>query len=78
MYIERYLYFNYSSNNLSYMYCPVPGGDRGKGLACQCRRPKRHGFDTCLGWEGPLEKGMATHSSILSWRIPCTEESGGL
>ena len=31
-----------------------------------------------LGWEGPLEKGMATHSSILSWRIPWTEEPGGL
>ena len=27
-----------------------------------------------LGWEGPLEKGMATHSSILAWRIPWTEE----
>ena len=27
---------------------------------------------------GPLEKGMATHSSILAWRIPCTEEPGGL
>ena len=26
----------------------------------------------------PLEKGMATHSSILAWRIPCTEEPGGL
>ena len=31
-----------------------------------------------LGWEDPLEKGMATHSSILAWRIPWTEESGGL
>ena len=31
-----------------------------------------------LGWEGPLEEGMATHSSILAWRIPWTEESGGL
>ena len=31
-----------------------------------------------LGWEGPLEKGMATHSSILAWRIPWTEEPGGL
>ena len=31
-----------------------------------------------LGWEDPLEKGMATHSSILAWRIPRTEESGGL
>ena len=31
-----------------------------------------------LGWEDPLEKGTATHSSILAWRIPQTEESGGL
>ena len=31
-----------------------------------------------LGWEDPLEKGMATHSSILSWRIPWTEEPGRL
>ena len=30
-----------------------------------------------LGWEDPLEEGMATHSSILAWRIPCTEEPGG-
>ena len=31
-----------------------------------------------LGWEDPLEKGMATHSSTLAWRIPWTEEPGGL
>ena len=31
-----------------------------------------------LGWEDPLAKGMATHSSILVWRIPWLEESGGL
>ena len=31
-----------------------------------------------LGQEDPLEKGMATHCSILSWRIPWTEEPGGL
>ena len=31
-----------------------------------------------LGWEDPLEKGMATHSSILAWEIPWTEEPGGL
>ena len=31
-----------------------------------------------LGWEEPLEKGIATHSSILTWRIPRTEEPGGL
>ena len=36
--------------------------------------------ETCvqsLGQEDPLEKGMATHSSILAWRIPWTEELGG-
>ena len=31
-----------------------------------------------LGWEGTLEKEMATYSSILAWRIPWTEEPGGL
>ena len=31
-----------------------------------------------LGWEDPLEKEMATHSSILAWRIPWIEETGGL
>ena len=31
-----------------------------------------------LGGEDPLEEGMATHSSILAWRIPWTEEPGGL
>jgi len=34
--------------------------------------------DQSLGQEDPLEEGMATHSSILAWRIPWTEESGGL
>ena len=31
-----------------------------------------------LGWEDPLEEGMATHSSVLAWRIPWTEEPGSL
>ena len=31
-----------------------------------------------LGWEDPLEQGMATHSSILAWRIPGMAEPGGL
>ena len=30
-----------------------------------------------LGWEDPLEKEMAIYSSILAWKIPCTEEPGG-
>ena len=31
-----------------------------------------------LGWEDPLEEGMATHSSILAWEIPWVEKPGGL
>ena len=31
-----------------------------------------------LGWEDPLEEGMATYINILAWRIPWTEETGGL
>ena len=31
-----------------------------------------------LGWEDPLEEGMATHSSVLAWRLPWTEEPGRL
>ena len=31
-----------------------------------------------LGWEDPMEKEMATHTSILAWEIPGTEEPGGL
>ena len=45
----------------------------GKEFACNA--------ETCvqsLGWEDPLGEGMATHSSILAWRIPWTKEPGGL
>ena len=31
-----------------------------------------------LGWEDPLEEEMATYSSVVAWKIPCTEEPGGL
>ena len=46
-----------------------PGG---KESACQGRRVQ------CLGWEDHLEKEMETHSSILAWKIPWTEEPAGL
>ena len=42
-----------------------------------CRRHKETRVGS-LGWKNPLEKEMATHSSILAWRIPWTEEPGGL
>ena len=38
----------------------------------------REAWVRSLGWEDPLEKRMATHSRILAWRIPWTEEPGGL
>ena len=44
-----------------------PGSSAGKeSSSLQCGRP---GFGKSLGWEDPLEKGKATHSSILAWRI---------
>ena len=48
----------------------VPGVSDGEESACNAVRS--------LGWKSPLEKGMATHSSILAWRILWTEEPGGL
>ena len=46
-----------------------PGGSEVKVSACNVGD---------LGWKDPLEKEMATHSSILAWKIPWTEEPGGL
>ena len=47
-----------------------PGGSEGKESACNVG-------DWSLR-QDPLKKGMATHSSVLAWRIPWTEEPGGL
>ena len=52
----------------------MPCGDL-KGKEIQKRRDISL---PCLGQEYPLEEEMATHSSILAWKIPWTEESGGL
>ena len=52
-----------------------PGGTSGKEPACQCRR-RETGVQS-LGQEDPLEKKMATHSSVLAWKIPWTEKPGG-
>ena len=53
------------------------GSASGKEPACQCRRYKEMQVPS-LGWEDPLEEDMATHHSILAWRIPWTEEPGRL
>ena len=54
-----------------------PGGAFGKEPTCQCRRHRRGQFDP-LDREDPLDEGMATHSSILAWRISRTEDPGSL
>ena len=49
------------------------------GTVVKNRLPSRRlELDPSLGGEDPLEKGMATHSSILAWEIPMTEEPGRL
>ena len=53
------------------------GGTSGKESSCQSKRRERHGFDPWVG-KIPLEEGVATHSRILPWRIPWTEEPSGL
>ena len=53
---------NISSNSNYYFY---PGGSDGKETSCSAEI-----WVQSLGWEDPLKEGMATHSSILVWRIP--------
>ena len=59
-------------NNTQLWKCLVvkgfPGGSDGKESACNAGDAARS-----LGWEDPLEKAMAIHSSILVWRIPWTD-----
>ena len=58
-----------------------PGWLSDKEPVCQCSDKEPVCQETrvqSLGPEAPLEKEMATHTSILAWRIPWTEESGGL
>ena len=60
-----------------------PGGSDRKKIHYPIQKKKKNPpgmWETwvqSLGWEGPLEKGTATHSSILAWRVPQTEEPGG-
>ena len=54
------------------MYMGFPGGSVVKNLSAV-----QEVWVRFLGWEDPLEEGMATHSSTLAWRIPWTEELGG-
>ena len=53
-----------------------PGGSVGKESTCNVGDAGDPGSVRSLGQEDPLEEGVATHSSILAWRIPWTEEPG--
>ena len=55
------------------IYMQFPGGSVGKDPPA-----RQETWARSLGLEDPLEEGMATHSSILAWRIPMDEEPGGL
>ena len=59
---------------------PFPGGSVGKNLPTSAGDAGDVGsiLGRSLAREGPLEKEMAAHSSILAWRIPWMEEPGGL
>ena len=58
------------------VYIRLPGGSVVKSLPAM-QEPQETQVRS-LGWEEPLEEEMATHSSILAWRIPQTEEPVGL
>ena len=53
------------NNNIYFL-----GGSDGKGSVCNVRE-----LGSILGWEDPLEDGMATHSNILAWRIPMNRQA---
>ena len=62
------------------------GSDRNSGFiltslvaqTVECLSTMRETWVQALGWEDPLEKEMATHSSTIAWKIPWTEEPGRL
>ena len=76
-------FFNYKNGylkahrNIVYIIEGFPSGASGKEPTCQCRKYNETQVQS-LGWEDPLEESMATHFSILAWRIPRTEEPGVL
>ena len=69
---------NFISNPIILVTClqynlGFPGGAEVKASACNVGE-----LSSIPGQEDPLEKAMSTHSSILAWGIPCTEEPGGI
>ena len=76
MVLERKDRGSYSGRSL-----PFLRGETGSSLVAQMVKnlpAMQETWVQSLGWEDLLKEGMATHSSILAWRIPWTEEPGGL
>ena len=79
----QFHYFWFTSSTFTSIFLSLnlgrdfPGDTSGKESVCQCRRQKET-QDWSPDQEDPPEEGMATHSSILAWRIPWTEEPVGL
>ena len=65
------------ATNTQWQFRGFPGDMSGKEPAGQCKSHRRPQAQS-LGQEEPLEEDMAAHSSILAWRVPWTEETGGL
>ena len=70
---DKYSEMYKEENDHLLSFSGFPGGSDSKESACNAGD-----WVQSLGWEDLLEKVMATHSSILAWRIPWTEEPGGL
>ena len=62
-----------TTKHIAWKWLVFPGGPVAKSLPAM-----QETWVWSLGWEDPLEEGMAIHSSFLAWRIPWTEEPGGL
>ena len=77
--INKQLFKKAKTQNVKYFYDSIfvksfPGGSEGKEYLPAMQET----WVQSLGQEDPLEGGMVTHSSILAWRIPWTEEPGEL
>ena len=73
MYFDFFLFFG-----TVYFGLGFPRWLSAKESACQCRIPQRHGFNPWVRKILDQEEEMATHSSVLAWKIPGKEEPGGL
>ena len=77
-FLSAFSHFSDYIYSLTKIFLGFPGVSSGKQSVCQCRRFRQETWVRSSGQGDPLEEEMATHSSILVWKIPWTEEHGGL